>query len=137
VTAKSPTLGLLVALASVAPLAPLTGACSKKPDAGSEPPSTTSMVASATGDARIVADEHGYTPSSITVPRGPAGSKVTLTFVRTSDKTCATEVVFPALDLEKPLPLGQPVPVQLPADTPRTLSFQCAMGMFKGALVVK
>jgi plastocyanin domain-containing protein len=111
-------------------------ACSKS-SAETEPPSTTSMVAAATGEARIVADEHGYTPSSVAVPKGPAGSKVKLTFVRTTDKTCATEVVFPDLKVEQPLPLNQPVSVEVPSDTPRTLTFQCGMGMFKGALLVK
>jgi plastocyanin domain-containing protein len=111
--------------------------CSKKSDASPEPPAPVSMIASATGEARIVADEHGYTPSSIAVPKGPAGSKVTLTFVRTSEKTCATEVVFPELKLEKPLPLNVPVAIEIPSDAARTLSFQCGMAMFKGALVVK
>jgi plastocyanin domain-containing protein len=111
-------------------------ACSKA-TAGSEPPSSTSMLAAATGEARIVADEHGYTPSSVSVPKGPAGSKVKLTFVRTSDKTCATEVVFPELKVEQPLALNQPVTVEVPSDTARTLTFQCGMGMFKGTLLVK
>jgi plastocyanin domain-containing protein len=111
-------------------------ACSKA-SSGTEPSSTTAMLAAATGEARIVADEHGYTPSSIAVPKGPAGSKVKLTFVRTSDKTCATEVVFPELKVEQPLPLNQPVSIDVPSDTARSLTFQCGMGMFKGALLVK
>ena len=71
------------------------------------------------------------------MPKGPAGSKATLTFVRTSDKTCATEVVFPELNVEKPLPLNVPVSLEVPSDAARTLHFQCGMGMFKGALLVK
>jgi hypothetical protein len=111
--------------------------CSKKSDASTEPPVAVSMMASATGEARVVADEHGFTPSSIAVPKGPPGSKVTLTFLRTSDKTCATEVVFPDIHVEKALPLNVPVAVDVPSDTPRALTFQCGMGMFKGALLVK
>ena len=112
-------------------------ACSKRSDASPEPSNGSSMIASATGEARIVADEHGFTPGSISVPKGPAGSKATLTFVRTSDKTCATEVVFPELNVEKPLPLNVPVSLEVPSDAARTLHFQCGMGMFKGALLVK
>jgi plastocyanin domain-containing protein len=121
-------------------LCALLGACSKRSDASPEatgPVAPASMIASATGEARVVADEHGFTPSSIAVPKGTPGSKVTLTFVRTSDKTCATEVVFPDLKLEKPLPLDVPVAVEVPSDAARTLTFQCGMAMFKGALVVK
>jgi plastocyanin domain-containing protein len=95
------------------------------------------MIAAATGEVRVVADEHGFTPGSIAVPKGAPGSKVTVTFVRTTDKTCATEVVFPDLQIEKPLPLNVPVPVEVPGDAARTLAFQCGMGMFKGAVVVK
>ncbi|MGH7439906.1 MAG: hypothetical protein ACRENE_29815, partial [Polyangiaceae bacterium] len=79
----------------------VVGACSRRSDASPEPSTTTSMMASATGETRVVADEHGFTPSSIAVPKGAPGSKATLTFVRTSDKTCATEVVFPELNVEK------------------------------------
>jgi plastocyanin domain-containing protein len=95
------------------------------------------MMASATGETRIVADGHGFTPNSIAVPRGAPGSKATLTFVRTSDKTCATEVVFPELNVEKPLPLDVPVSLEVPSDAARTLHFQCGMAMFKGSLLIK
>ncbi len=110
--------------------------CSKRSDASPEP-APASTIGSSTGEARIVADEHGFTPSSLAVAKGPAGSKVTLTFVRTSDKTCATEVVFPDLKIDKPLPLNVPVAIEVPSDAARTLTFQCGMAMFKGALLVK
>jgi plastocyanin domain-containing protein len=57
--------------------------------------------------------------------------------VRTTDKTCATEVVFPELGVRKQLPLNQPVVVDIPTDSARTLNFQCGMAMYKGMLVVK
>jgi plastocyanin domain-containing protein len=110
--------------------------CDKKADASHESPSA-SMLLSATGQARVVADEHGFTPSSLALQAGGAGSKATITFVRTTDKTCATEVVFPELKITKPLPLNEAVAIDVPTDSARTLTFQCGMGMFKGALLVK
>ena len=86
--------------------------------------------------ADVTASEHGFTPSSIKLAAGGAGSHGTVTFVRTTDKTCATEVVFPDLNIEKKLPLNQVVPVDVPTDTAKTLTFQCGMAMYKGAVVV-
>lgn len=86
--------------------------------------------------ADVTVGEHGFAPSSLNVPAGAPGSHHTVTFVRTTDKTCATEVVFPDLKIEKKLPLNQVVPVDLPTDSAKTLAFQCGMGMYKGAVVV-
>jgi len=88
------------------------------------------------GELRIVADEHGFTPASLPLPKGAAGTTANVTFLRTTDKTCATEVVFPELSITKELPLEKPIVIGIPVDRPRTLTFQCGMGMYKGALVV-
>ena len=106
------------------------GGCDKKSDASAEP-------AAAPGELRVTAGEHGFSPASMQLPKGAAGSLATITFVRATDQACATEVVFPDLDLKKDLPLNTPVAVQVPNDAARTLSFQCGMGMYKGALVVR
>jgi plastocyanin domain-containing protein len=86
--------------------------------------------------ADVTAGEHGFTPTSLKLHDGGPGSHGTVTFVRTSDKTCATEVVFPELNIEKKLPLNEVVSVDLPTDGPKTLTFQCGMAMYKGAVVV-
>jgi plastocyanin domain-containing protein len=106
------------------------GGCNKKSDASAE-------TAAVPGELRVTAGEHGFSPTSMLLPKGAAGALATVTFVRTTDQTCATEVVFPDLDLKKSLPLNTPVTVDVPSDAPRTLSFQCGMGMYKGALVVR
>jgi plastocyanin domain-containing protein len=86
--------------------------------------------------ADVTANEHGFTPPSLKIPSGGPGSHGSVSFVRTTDQTCATKVVFPDLKLQKDLPLNQVVKVDLPTDTAKTLSFQCGMGMYKGAVVV-
>jgi plastocyanin domain-containing protein len=111
----------LVAIAFVAALC--SASCSKS-------------SAAAGPQADVTAGEHGFTPSSLKLPAGGPGSHHTVTFVRTTDKTCATEVVFPDLKIEQKLPLNQVVPVDVPTDAEKTLTFQCGMAMYKGAVVV-
>jgi hypothetical protein len=106
-------------------------ACDRRSDASeSAPPAVP-------GELRVTASEHGFTPSSLSIPKGAPGSLAAVTFVRVSDQTCATEVVFPELDLKKPLPLNTPVHIDVPSDVARTLTFQCGMAMYKGAVLVK
>jgi plastocyanin domain-containing protein len=85
----------------------------------------------------VTANEHGFVPSSLSLPKGAPGSKTKVTFTRTSDQTCATEVVFPELGIKEKLPLNTPVALELPSDQPRTFTFQCGMGMYKGSLLIQ
>jgi plastocyanin domain-containing protein len=105
-------------------------ACDKKSSGEGAPPA-------APGELRVTAGEHGFEPSSLTIPKGAPGSMTTVSFVRTTDQTCATEVVFPDLDVKKDLPLNKVVAIAIPGDAARTMTFQCGMGMYKGALLVK
>jgi plastocyanin domain-containing protein len=85
------------------------------------------------GEIPVTADDKGFSPSSVTVPKG---STAALVFTRTSDDTCATEVVFPELNVKKELPKGTPVKVEIPTDKEQKLTFQCGMGMYKSSVVV-
>lgn len=85
----------------------------------------------------VVADARGFTPSALTLPLGGAGSKAAVTFTRTSDDTCATDVVIPDLGVKRALPLNTPVKIDIPTDVARTLTFQCGMAMYKSSLLVK
>lgn len=98
----------------------LVFACSKK-----APP--------APGQIDITANDKGFQPSSVSVKKG---APATLVFTRTTDDTCATEVVFPELSLKKDLPKNQPVAITVPTDKEQTLTFQCGMGMYKSSVVI-
>lgn len=100
-----------------------------KDDPGPKP-----VVAVGDQTLAVVADERGFTPAAIETQ---TGSKLTLRFTRTSDATCADKVVFPEAGITKDLPLKQPVDITVPTDKARTLAFQCGMGMFKSAVVVR
>ncbi|MEZ4401587.1 MAG: cupredoxin domain-containing protein [Kofleriaceae bacterium] len=86
--------------------------------------------------ATITVTERGFEPATVTVPRG---RPVTLRFTRTTDRTCATEVVMTVAGRrrEHPLPRDRAVDVKLPASQPGTITYACAMDMIRGTVVVK
>ena len=53
--------------------------------------------------------EQGYVPAKVTLR---AGIPARITFVRTTDKTCDTEVVLPSLNIKRALPLNEPVVIE-------------------------
>jgi Cu+-exporting ATPase len=84
------------------------------------------------GRIEIHATKQGYEPSKIEVE---AGKPVTLVFVREIEKTCMTGVVFPDLGIEKDLPVGEKVEIELTPEAGGTIAFQCPMGMGKSSIV--
>jgi plastocyanin domain-containing protein len=82
----------------------------------------------------ITADEQGFHPASL---KAAAGRPLRLEFKRTSDQTCATEVVFPALKIRRELPLDKPVAIDVAMPASGSIEFACGMGMFKGAIVAE
>lgn len=85
--------------------------------------------------ATIEVTGQGFVPEHVELR---AGVPARLTFVRQTDQTCGTEVLFPDLKINQPLPLKEPTVVEIPAQkTARTLTFTCGMHMLKGKLVVK
>lgn len=111
--------------AVAASLLALSG-CSKH-EARANPSSGTHVVA-------VTVDAKGFTPAALTVTKG---QETVARFTRTTDATCAKKIVFPALHIEKTLPLNTAVDVPIPTDTAREVAFQCGMGMLKGAVVVR
>ena len=85
----------------------------------------------------IAVTEAGFEPSKVTVKQG---EEVTLAFKRTSDATCATEVVVHVNEkdtVEKKLPLNETVPVTVTFSKTGELGYACGMNMYKGVIVVQ
>jgi cobalt-zinc-cadmium efflux system membrane fusion protein len=102
-------------------------------------PSTTASAASTVEQPRpriidVAITKDGFVPAEIAIT---AGEPVRLRFTRQVEKTCATEVVFPSLKIQKALPLGQAVVVDLPSTLIGRVAFSCGMNMYKGQVVVR
>ena len=95
---------------------------------------STSAVRPTVQSAKIAVTDQAPEPAKVTTK---AGRPAKLTFVRTSDKTCATEVIFPLLKLKRGLPLNEPVDVEFTPSTTGDITFACGMDMLKGTVVVQ
>lgn len=84
----------------------------------------------------ISVTEKGFQPEQIKVP---ANKPVTLVFRRTTDKTCAKQVVIKISDtqkIEKDLPLNKTVEIAATFPKAGHLSYTCSMDMIRGTLTV-
>jgi plastocyanin domain-containing protein len=83
--------------------------------------------------ATIEINDKGFEPSSLKLK---AGAPAKVTFVRKTDATCAKEVVIKEYNINRNLPLNEPVTVEF---TPRKgeFTFACGMDMIKGKLIVE
>ena len=79
-------------------------------------------------------NEQGYEPAKVTLR---AGTLARITFVRTTDKTCGTEVVFPSLKIKRALPLNEPVVIEFTPAKSGDIAFACGMNMLHGTVVVQ
>lgn len=86
------------------------------------------------GPVHIRVTQNGYEPA---VVKAEAGKPLTLVVTRTTDKTCATELVLPEENLNVPLPLGQPVTITFTPRQAGKLRYSCAMRMFFGEIEVR
>lgn len=122
-------------------MAKMSGAGGSAADhAGHGAASTPSSAASSTQGTEpqsawtISITPNAYEPESIVVKQGV---KTTLTFIRKTEQTCATEIVFPDFDIEKPLPLNEPVVIEITPTKTGEFRFTCGMNMYKGKMIVK
>jgi membrane fusion protein, heavy metal efflux system len=92
------------------------------------------MPGAAVHTTKVTVGEQGFEPARVTLQARVAAH---LTFLRTTDKTCATAVVFPRLNIRRELPLNQPVDIELRPQQTGDIQFACGMNMFRGTLVVR
>ena len=119
----------------------LSAGCSTPAGAAAAPGTGGRPVSPMPGDAqpkaqtaKIVVTEQGFEPAKISLR---AGSLARLTFLRTTDKTCATEVIFPSLKIKRALPLNEPVAIEFTPGKSGDVAFACGMDMLKGVIVVQ
>jgi RND family efflux transporter MFP subunit len=98
------------------------------------PPATAAAAQAKAQTAKIVINEQGFDPAKVSLR---AGSPARLTFIRTTDKTCATEVVFPSLKITRALPLNEPVQIEFTPAKTGEIAFACGMNMLKGVVVAQ
>ena len=97
-------------------------------------PVTGNVAPSSTATSRVLVTDKGYEPTKLTLR---AGQPARITFVRTTDKTCGTEVVFPSLNIRRPLPLNEPVVIEFTPRDSGEIGFGCGMNMLRGTVVVQ
>ncbi len=83
---------------------------------------------------RITVTKNGYEPWRVEARKDVP---LTLVVTRTTDETCATELVLPEYGIDQKLPLGQPVTITFTPTRAGTLRYSCAMKMFQGQIDVK
>ena len=84
--------------------------------------------------AKVLVGEKGYEPGRVSLR---AGTPAKITFVRTTDKTCGTEVLFPSLNIKRALPLNEPVVIEFTPAKTGEIAFACGMNMLHGTVVVR
>jgi plastocyanin domain-containing protein len=83
--------------------------------------------------AKVVITKNGFEPGSLKLK---VNVPAKVTFVRTTNDTCATSVVISEYKIKKDLPLNQPVVVEFKPTTTGDFAFVCGMFMLKGELIV-
>jgi plastocyanin domain-containing protein len=85
---------------------------------------------------RVVVEvtQEGFVPKEIPAK---VGQPITLVVTRKTDMTCAKQIVFADLGVEKELPMNQAVEVTVTPERQGELRFACDMDMIAGKLVVE
>ena len=85
-------------------------------------------------DFQVAVTDRGFEPAETVIPRGQA---VTLVVTRKTDQTCAKEILIPALNERRTLPLNQAVRIDVPKGVADTLNYICGMHMLGGTIAAK
>ena len=84
-------------------------------------------------EATIKVTTRGYEPNELKLRLGVPAR---VTFVRETEATCGTEVILLEYDIERVLPLNEPVVIEFTPQKTGEFGFACGMNMVKGKLVV-
>lgn len=83
----------------------------------------------------LTVTEKGYEPSPLQLKKD---EPVKLVVTRTTEQTCATEIVMKEYGINTPLPLNTPVEIAFTPSKTGTLTYGCAMGqMISGVFTVE
>ncbi len=109
------------------------GCCKAKKNSGHIEQAAQATQQSGVQTATIEVKSKGFEPDILKL-KTDVPAKVT--FVRRTNETCAKEVVIKQYDIDRKLPLNEPVTVEF---TPRKgeFTFACGMNMLKGKLIVE
>jgi plastocyanin domain-containing protein len=99
-----------------------------------EQKATESAARPALQTASVTVTAQGFQPDNLSLK---AGTPARITFTRTSEQTCATEIVFPDYGIRKALPLNQSVAVTFTPKGAGEIGFACGMNMFRGKVVAR
>jgi plastocyanin domain-containing protein len=84
--------------------------------------------------AKVKITRQGYEPASLKLRLGVAAR---ITFVRTTNATCAKEIVLPDFNIRRGLPLNKPVMISFTPTEKGEFTFACGMNMLRGQLIVQ
>lgn len=85
-------------------------------------------------NVRINLTERGYEPETFRLKKGVPAR---LTFVRTTEDDCGKELVIPAYNIRRELPLNRPVTVRFTPRKSGSFNFVCGMDMLRGKIIVR
>ena len=100
-------------------------ACGRTSAAGAE-------VKPVAGEIALKLTEQGFEPADFTVKKG---EPLKLVITRTTDVTCAKEIVVDEYAIRTELPLGKPVAVTFTPAKAGTLRYGCAMEKMVGGVI--
>ncbi len=84
-------------------------------------------------DSVDIVVEGGYTPNTISIPKGKTTK---INFIRKDPSSCLEEVVLGDFKIRKYLPLNRTVSVEITPKKEGTYPFSCGMNMFHGKIIV-
>ncbi len=86
------------------------------------------------GAFKIIVSREGFTPQEVSFKKG---QPTKLAFYRADEVNCGSEVIFKDLNINKKLPVGEVVTIDIPTDKTGEFSFACGMDMLKGKIIVQ